>query len=158
MPVPPEYQRATDDFYAFLVDVRDTAGLATTHQTFTTVQGVLRVFRRRIEVREAIRFAGVLPPGLRALFVADWDPDEPRRAFESRQAMTDEVRALRPEHNFAPDSAIGDVASALWRHVDATALRRVLAELPAGTAEFWKAAPGGAGSEFRVPSSETGAG
>lgn len=59
----------------FLLDARDTAGLGSTHQAYTMVQGVLQTFRRRLEISEAIRFAGVLPPVLRAIFVADWDQD-----------------------------------------------------------------------------------
>jgi uncharacterized protein (DUF2267 family) len=69
MPVPAEYQRATDDFYKLLTDARDSAGLTTTNQAYTMVQGVLQVFRRRLEVNEAIRFLSVLPAGMRALFV-----------------------------------------------------------------------------------------
>lgn len=137
--MPPEYQRATDDFYAFLTDARDTAGLATTHQTFTMVQGVLQTFRRRVDLREAILFAGVLPPVLRAVFVADWNPDESRQGFQDIVTMTREVQALRPDHNFAPDTAIRSVASALRRHIDIKALEGVLARLPAGAAEFWEA-------------------
>ncbi|MDD3179212.1 MAG: DUF2267 domain-containing protein [Opitutaceae bacterium] len=137
MPVPPEYQRATDDFYAFLVDARDIAGLATTHQTYTMVQGVLQAFRRRLNVRHAIIFAGALPPVLRAIFVADWDTDEPIRPFEDLATMTREVRALRPEHNFAPDTAIRDVAQALRRHVDGNTFESVLARLPPEAAIFW---------------------
>jgi uncharacterized protein (DUF2267 family) len=140
MPVPPEYQRATDEFYAFLTDARDTAGLATTHQAFTMVQGVLQVFRRRVDLREAILFAGVLPPVLRAVFVADWNPDEPRRPFEDVATMTREVQALRADHNFAPDTAIGSVARALRRHIDVEAFEGVLAKFPAGAATFWEAA------------------
>lgn len=56
MPVPAEYQRATDDFYKLLTDARDSAGLTTTNQAYTMVQGVLQAFRRRLEVNEAIRF------------------------------------------------------------------------------------------------------
>ena len=56
MPVPAEYQRATDDFYKLLTDARDSAGLTTTNQAYTMVQGVLQVFRRRLELNEAIRF------------------------------------------------------------------------------------------------------
>src|SRR5947209_1595959 len=119
MPVPAEYQRATDEFYAFLIDARDTAGLRTTHQACTMVQGVFQTFRRRVKVGEAIRFAGVLPPVLRAIFVADWNTEEPVRPFEDFATMTKEVQALRAEHNSAPDTAIRDVASALRRHVDA---------------------------------------
>lgn len=53
--------------------------------------------------------------------------------------MTQEVQALRVAHNFAPDTAIHDVAAALRRNIDQAALDRVLAELPQGAAQFWKA-------------------
>jgi uncharacterized protein (DUF2267 family) len=82
MPVPPEYQRARDDFYNFLIDARDTAGLSSTHQAYMMVQGVFQTFRRRLDLKDAIRFAGVLPAVLRAIFVADWNTEEPRRPFE----------------------------------------------------------------------------
>jgi uncharacterized protein (DUF2267 family) len=141
MPVPAEYQRLHDEFYAFLVDARDTAGLATTNMSYTMVQGVLQVFRRRLDLRDAIRFAAILPAGLRALFTADWDLDEPRRAFDSLARMTAEVRALRPDHNFSPDSAIADVATALRHHVDVQALDTVLARLPQGSVAFWQGHP-----------------
>jgi hypothetical protein len=35
MPVPSEYQRATLDFYQFLTDARDAAGLTTTNQAMS---------------------------------------------------------------------------------------------------------------------------
>jgi uncharacterized protein (DUF2267 family) len=138
MPVPAEYQRATDDFYKLLTDARDLAGLTTTNQAYTMVQGVLQVFRRRLEVDEAIRFLSVLPVGVRALFAADWDVNEPKRPFEQRAVMTKEVRALRAEHNFAPETAIRDVATALRRNLDEAAFDRVLATLPPGATAFWQ--------------------
>jgi uncharacterized protein (DUF2267 family) len=137
MPVPSEYQRATDDFYKLLMDARDSAGLTTTNQAYTMLQGVLQVFRRRLEVNEAIRFLSVLPVGVRALFVADWDV-EPKRQFEDRSVMTKEVQALRAEHNFAPETAIRDAAIALRRNIDEAAFDRVLATLPEGAAQFWQ--------------------
>ena len=138
MPVPAEYQRATDDFYKLLTDARDSAGLTTTNQAYTMVQGVLQAFRRRLEVNEAIRFLSVLPVGARALFVAEWDVNEPKRPFEDRAVMTKEVQALRAEHNFAPETAIRDVASALRRNLDEAAFDRVLATLHRGATEFWQ--------------------
>jgi uncharacterized protein (DUF2267 family) len=57
MPVPAEYSRAADHFYEFLVDVRDTAELGSTHQAYTMVQGVLQAFRRRLDIKDAILFA-----------------------------------------------------------------------------------------------------
>jgi uncharacterized protein (DUF2267 family) len=137
MPVPSEYQRATDEFYKLLMDAREVAGLATTNQAYTMVQGVFRAFRRRLELEQAIRFLSILPVGARALFVADWDVDEPRRPFEDLAVMTKEVQGLRSEHNFAPETAIRDVATALRRNVDATTFERVLATLPVGASRFW---------------------
>lgn len=99
--MPMEYQQASQDFERFLADARAISMLATRNQTYTMVQGVLQVFRRRLDLRDALRFADVLPPVLRAIFVADWDPDEPRRPFEDRSAMTREVQALRQPQSLA---------------------------------------------------------
>lgn len=138
MPVPAEYQRIRDDFYAFLVDAREQSGLGSSHQTYTMVQGVFQAFRRRLDMKDAILFAGALPAGLRALFVADWDVDEPKRPFDSIDMMTREVRALREKHNFSTDSAIRDVAIALRRHVDVNAFEQMLDKLPQEAAKFWR--------------------
>jgi uncharacterized protein (DUF2267 family) len=138
MPIPPEYQRASQDFYKFLLDAQERSGLSTTHQVYTMVQGVLQVFRRRLEVKDCVLFANFLPPVLRAIFVADWDTDEPRRQFTDRAAMTKEVQALRADHNFAPETCIRDVAIALRKNVDKAALDRVLARLPEGAVQFWQ--------------------
>lgn len=139
MPMPMEYQQASADFERFLASARDAAGLATRNQTYTMVQGVLQAFRARLTLRDALRFADVLPPVLRAIFVADWDVDAPLRPFSDRAAMTREVQALRADHNFAPDTAIADVAAALRAAVDADAFERVLRQLPAEAAAFWHA-------------------
>lgn len=136
--VPPEYQHAKISFYDFLTDVRDQANFPDTHPAYTVAQGVLQAFRRRLELKDAVRFSNVLPVGLRALFVADWDPDEPQRPFEDLETMTREVQNLRPLHNYAPDDSIKIVAAALRRNVDLDAFERVLAKLPEGAAQFWK--------------------
>jgi uncharacterized protein (DUF2267 family) len=139
MTIPMEFQRASEDFEAFLHDAREASGLTTRNQTYTMVQGVFQTFRRRLEVREAIQFANLLPPILRALFITDWDPDEPRLAFLDRSEMTREVQSLRRHHNFSPDTAIRNVATALRHQVDAGALDQVLSKLAPGATEFWKA-------------------
>ena len=139
MPVPFDYKHASMAFEQFMLDARDISGLATTHQTYTMVQGVVQAFRRRLDVRDALLFANVLPPVLRALFVADWNLDEPRRPFEDRAVMTREVQSLRPDHNLAPASSIRDVAAALRKNIDQAELDRVLARLPAGARAFWQA-------------------
>lgn len=145
MPVPAEYQRARDDFYAFLVDARDEAGLWSTHVTYTMTQGVFQVFRRRIPIQQAIAFSNVLPVGLRALFVAAWDTDQPIQSFGSLDEMNREVRELRPQHNFSTETAIQQIARVLLKHVDRAALDRVLRECPRGALEFWY------GSEADLP-------
>lgn len=137
MTVPAEYERASAKFYEFLIAVRDHSGLWSTHVTYTMVQGVLQVFRLRLTTNEAIAFAQVLPIGLRALFITDWDPDEPRRPFESMEAMNREVRELRAEHNFSTDQAIESTAQALRKQVDPESLMHALEPLPKGASAFW---------------------
>lgn len=137
MPVPAEYQRIRDHLYDFLLTARDRADLGSTHQAYTMVQGVFQVFRRRLQIRDAIRFSNILPAGIRALFVAEWDVDEPVRDFHDRQDMIREVQSLRADHNFAPATAIRDVARALRKHVDNGELDRMLATLPEEAGRFW---------------------
>lgn len=139
MPIPMELQHASDDFERFLADARDGSGLATRNQTYTMVEGVLRTFRRRLAVQQALNFADVLPPLLRAIFVSRWDISEPVLPFTDRATLTREVQGLRQNHNFAPDSCLSDVARALRRHVDTEAFDRVLATLPEGAADYWQA-------------------
>lgn len=138
MPMPVEYQRATDHFLKFMREAQEYADLGSSHQTYTMVQGVFQTFRRRLTIKEAILFAGVLPAVLRAVFVADWDIDEPKREFEDLNIMTKEVQALRADHNFAPDTAIKNVAQALRQNVDIMKFNEVIAKLPEGAKEFWQ--------------------
>ncbi|MBS2026371.1 MAG: DUF2267 domain-containing protein [Deltaproteobacteria bacterium] len=138
MPMPGEYENASRDFDSFIEDAKQESLLQTSHQTYTMVQSVFQAFRRRLSVNDAIRFANVLPAVARALFVADWDPDEPQKPFEDLEAMTRDVRTLRPNHNVSPDTAIHDVSVALRKHVRADTFDVLLASLPAGAAEFWR--------------------
>lgn len=139
MPMPREFQHASEDFDALLEDARDRADLATRHQTWTMIDAVLRVFRRRLTVAEGLRFAAVLPAVPRAMFVTDWDPSAPPVPFDDRAAMTREVQAVRPHHNFAPETAIAAVAGALRRQVDPIAFERALDGLPVAARAFWAA-------------------
>lgn len=133
---PLEYQRASHDFEQFMLAARDAAGLTTTNQAWTMVEGVLLVFRRRLTVDQAIEFANILPPLLRALFLDDWHPGGEPAPFSPRQELTEEVRSLRPQHNFSPDNAIEAFAIALRGCVDKDSLRRVLAKLPPQASSF----------------------
>ncbi|GAA5616481.1 DUF2267 domain-containing protein [Brucella anthropi] len=137
MTIPLEIQRATEEFDKFLHMARDEAGLATRNQAYTMVEAVLLTFRHRLEVDEAIRFATILPPVLRAVFVANWDIGEIKRPFQNRQVLTREVQSLRKDHNFAPDSAIYDVAKALRAHIDQVELDSFLAGLSAEARQYW---------------------
>ena len=137
MTIPLEIQRATEEFDKFLHMARDEAGLATRNQAYTMVEAVLLTFRHRLDVDQAIRFAAILPPVLRAIFVANWDIVEAKRPFQNRQALTREVQSLRKDHNFAPDSAIYDVAKALRAHIDQVELDDFLAGLSDEAREYW---------------------
>ncbi|MVA36771.1 DUF2267 domain-containing protein [Agrobacterium vitis] len=113
-----------------MVDVRDNAHLVTRNQTYTMIQGVLVAFRKRLDYREALGFANVLPPVTRAIFVADWNLDEPKQTFADCATMTIDASSLRKEHNFSPESCICDVAQALRKHVDLALFDHYLKKLP----------------------------
>jgi len=139
MPMPREYFLASRDFDAFMQDAKAALDHGSHHQTYTTVDAVLQVFRRRLTAAEGLRFASVLPPVLRAIFVKDWEPDEVPLPFGPREALETEIKTIRPQHNFAPDGAIGIVAQVLRQHVDAQDFERVLATLPEGARDYWAA-------------------
>ena len=136
MPYPHEYTVATYKFSDFLNDVKEEAGFGSPHMAYTMVQGVFQVFKRRVDLKSAIRFANVLPVGLRALFVADWDPDEELLPFTDLETMNKEVKQLRPDHNFSTDMAIQDVAKVLNKHVDQEKLREVLSGISEEAVRF----------------------
>ena len=139
MTIPYEYRHTSADFDDFLLAVIDATGLTTRNQAYTVVESVLLAFRRRLTVTQGLRFASVLPPVLRAIFVKDWDVDQPPLAFGTREDLMRDVRALRQDHNFAPDTAISDVAKALRHSVNEAELDSVLSTLPEGALDFWKA-------------------
>lgn len=137
MPVPAEYERASAKFYDVLLDARNDADLWSTHVTYTMLQSVLQVFRRRLTVQQAIDFANLLPIGLRALFVTDWDTTEEIQPFKGRDALAEEVRSLREQHNFSVDTAIEVIARAVRKQVDEDRFNDLLSRLPEGAVEFW---------------------
>jgi uncharacterized protein (DUF2267 family) len=137
MTLPFEYQNASLEFERFMIDVRDLAGLSTTNMAWNMVVGVLHTFRKRLSVDQALRFADVLPPVLRALFLEDWHPSVPLVDFGTEEELPAEVRSVRHEHNFSPPNAIAAVAAALRRHVDAESLERALSGLPPGAQQYW---------------------
>ena len=143
MPMPPEYRFATRDYDAFIETLRDRLGTHSRNVAYTTAQAVLIVFRRRLTAAQGLAFAEALPAVLRSIFVSGWDISEPLAPFTGRTALTAEVLAVRQAHNFAPETAIADVAWALRRHVDARAFDRVLEELPDEARSYWAPPPEG---------------
>ncbi|MBK1686546.1 DUF2267 domain-containing protein [Rubrivivax gelatinosus] len=139
MPPPFEYQNPTLQFERFLVAARDHAGLATTNMAWNMVVGVLHTFRDHLTLEQAVDFAQVLPPVVRALFTEDWDPRRSPTPFGSRAELLAEVRAVRREHNFSPDHAIEAVARALREQIDPSAFQRALAALPPPARDYWAA-------------------
>lgn len=137
MPMPLEYRQASADFDAFMKDLVATSMIQTSHQAYTMLQAVLQVFRRRLTVDQAIAFANVLPPVLRAIFVSDWDTEAPVKPFVDRDALMKEVRAFRHDHNLSTDTALEDVTVVIRRHVDEAAFERVLNTLPPDARRFW---------------------
>lgn len=137
MPMPMEYRQASVDFDRFVEDLKEVSMLSTSHQAYTMLQAVLQLFRRRLTVQQALEFANVLPPVLRAIFVSDWDSTEEMREFGTETEMMAEVRSLRYNHNLSTDSAISDVAEAVRRNIDPVVFDRALSKLSQAARDFW---------------------
>ena len=137
MPPPFEYQNPTLQFEQFLVSARDHAGLPTTNMAWNMVVGVLHAFRSRLSLADGIRFARVLPPMVRALFVEDWDPNQPQKDFGDSSEWLADVRSVRHEHNFSPDNAVVAVARALREQVHPPIWERIMESMPEGARSYW---------------------
>ncbi|TLP46839.1 DUF2267 domain-containing protein [Cohaesibacter sp. CAU 1516] len=139
MPMPLEIAHASEVYETTLLALKDDLDLTTRNQTYTVLEAVLVVFRRRLSAAEILRFAGLLPPVARAIFVAGWDEHEGKEVFGCREDWTREVKGLRQHHNFAPDDAIRVVVATLRRHMDEAALDQLLGQLPDGAVDYWSA-------------------
>jgi uncharacterized protein (DUF2267 family) len=143
MTIPQEYTQASRQFELFMIEARDALGHATTNQTYTTVQAVFFVFRRRLSVRDALAFAATLPAVLRAIFVSDWDVEAPCQTFPDRAALIREAQDFRRDHSFVPDDAIEVVARVLRRHVEVSRFDRMVQALPPAARGYWATEPSG---------------
>ncbi|GIL00303.1 MAG: hypothetical protein BroJett030_02020 [Alphaproteobacteria bacterium] len=137
MPFPREYSTASADFERFLDEVRTQAMRQTRNQAYAMTRAVLHVFRDHLSVRDALDFADLLPPLLRALYIDNWHPSPAPPLFPDRAALLRQVLDVRQPHNTAPQSAISDVATVLRRHVDQRRFDQLLARLPAGAVDYW---------------------
>lgn len=138
MPLPKQYLTASADFERYIEAMRERTMIDSRNVLYTTTQAVFQVFRRRVSTADALAFANALPPVLCAMFVSDWNVDEPQRSFADQANMTREVGDLRRHHNFTTETSIADVAFCLWAVVDRSDFEHMLGQLPADAAAFWK--------------------
>jgi uncharacterized protein (DUF2267 family) len=136
--MPLEYSRASADFDAFMSDLRTAALFDSNHSTYTMLDAVFQVFRRRLSAGDGLAFATALPPVLRSIFVAGWTPEDPPLPVPGHEALFAEIAALRPHHNFSPPDSFALVAEVLRRHVDVAVFDRMLDRLPKAPARLWR--------------------
>jgi len=138
MPMPWSCRHASKDFRAFLANAQERLGTPTDNMTYTAVDAVLTVFRKRLTVEQGLMFCDVLPAVLRAVFVDRWHKNLAPVAFFSRDLLIKEVKAVRQDHNLTPDHAIQAVAAALRSNVNQCDLGNVLNQLPVGAVDYWQ--------------------
>ncbi|HWU61242.1 MAG TPA: DUF2267 domain-containing protein [Ensifer sp.] len=138
MPMPPEYFHASRDFEAFMEALKRISLLQTTHQCYTMVEAVFHALRNRMSPREAIAFAGRLPPVLRAIFVSDWDVEAPRLPMIDRAGLQREILAFRHNHNLSTPSALEDVGAALRETMGMAEFGRLIEAMPPELAHLWR--------------------
>lgn len=137
MPMPQEYQRAKIIYDKILIDIADEVNLATRNQTYTLMQSVLFVFRRRLTAERILQFCALLPPLPRAIFVKGWRADEFTLTYGDRASLTEEAKDLRRDHNFSDENTIKVVTKILRQHMDNEKLSAFLDTLPKDAHDFW---------------------
>ena len=137
MPMPWTYRHASREFRGFLDDAKERMSLESDNMTYTAVDAVFQVFRRRLTAQQGLDFSSVLPCVPRAIFVNDWQIEDPPAPFEDRDAMTSEAKRVRVNHNLTPDNAIEATAWALRRSLDQSDLDRVLNGIGPEAQAFW---------------------
>jgi len=137
MPMPWTYRHASREWRAFLDDVKERMSLDSDNMAYTAVDAVFQVFRRRLSAQQGLDFASVLPSVLRAIFVQNWDVTMPPAAFEDRETLLSEVKAVRANHNLTPDNAIEATSWAVRRCTNPRDFERVLETFPPEARAFW---------------------
>ena len=132
MTVPREYLAASADFERFLDDLASALTCESTAQSYVAVRTVMHAFRDRLDPDETLQFASCLPTGLRALFVAEWEPS-PRRPWLDRHMMSREIGVSAPDAG----EFVKTVACVLARHTDSGRLHHALGRLAPQAASFW---------------------
>ena len=137
MPQPWTYRHASQEYRAFLDDIKDRMDLTSDNMAYTAVDGVFQTFRRRLSANDGLLFASCLPSVPRAIFVADWVPQQVPVPWSTRDDLVREAQGLRPNHNLTPPNCIEATAWALRRCIRADDWSRTLERLPTQAQEFW---------------------
>lgn len=137
MPMPWGFRHAEKQWKAFIADARERMGLDSDNMTYTAVDGVFRVFRRRLTPQQAHDFADLLPELSRALFLYRYDLSAPVLPWAPRADLLREAQQVRRDHNLTPDNAIEATAFALRRSLRQRDLDALLARLGPEAQAFW---------------------
>jgi len=136
--MPWTYRHASREWRSFLDDAKERMSLTSDNMTYTAVDAVFQVFRKRLTPQQGMIFASVLPSVPRAIFVKDWDVSAAPLPFADRASLIAEVKQIRPHHNLTPDSAIEATAWAVRRHTNGREFATMLTKLPGEATVFWQ--------------------
>ncbi|SFK37112.1 Uncharacterized conserved protein, DUF2267 family [Pseudovibrio ascidiaceicola] len=137
MPMPQEYQLASQQYESFLLDALESMDLVTRNRTYTCVQATLLAFRHRLTAEQVLLFADTLPAVLRAIFTAGWSRDDYKPEFGTMEDWAADAMALRRLHNFSDEETPARVAEVLRRHVDLPHFKQVLGQIGPDALQFW---------------------
>lgn len=139
MPMPFTYRHATDEFRAYLKDMRDRTLIDSDNVIYTATEAVFRSFRARLTPSQALRFADELPAVLRAMFLWRWDVEAAPLPWPDRETVRTEMMALRRDHNFCPPEMLEDVLAAIRATIRKPDWDRALTAIGPEAVAFWAA-------------------
>ncbi|MBA4490800.1 DUF2267 domain-containing protein [Paracoccus sp. S1E-3] len=137
MPMPFTYRHASEEWRRYLKNLRERTLIDSDNVLYTATEGLFRAFRARVPPDQVLAFGDELPAVLRAILVWRWDIAAPLRPWCPRAGIDAEIRALRPDHNFAPAGIIDDLVWAIRQETRQIDLDRVLMRMGPEAQALW---------------------
>ena len=144
MTVPQDVTYGSEQFRAWLVDLKDRALLGSCNSSYAMLRAVLQEARDRSKLEDALRLADLLPPLVRGIMLEGWHPEA--AAAGERRPFLDAVKERLEPHQPPPDSIVEDVLAVLAHRTPPHVRPALGTLLPPELRSAWAAAIDGASS------------
>lgn len=141
MTQPADVRFASQQYQAWLGDLKEIAMLQTHNQSQAMMRAVLNALRDAMTLEQIAAFANALPPLPRGIFIEGWRPDAEITSWTMPNEFVADVKRRLAPHHVPPDTIVADVFAALNKDAADGSIRDTMrAQLPPALAGLWPVA------------------